>query len=113
MLRLCRNISTLGVILILLAGCQGTTPTIDPNLIMTQAVQTAFATLKQTPITISRASTTTPVPSATLSMRTPPALPPPFTASSLNPLDTPHAYVSDTCQYLMYRAYASKTHHCT
>src|SRR5258708_19402199 len=91
MLRLCRNISTLGVILILLAGCQGTTPTIDPNLIMTQAVQTAFATLKQTPITISRASTTTPVPSATLSMRTPPAFPPPSTPTASPPLIPPHS----------------------
>jgi hypothetical protein len=32
--------------------------------------------------------------------RTPPALPPPFTTNVLNPLDTPHIYEADTCQYL-------------
>jgi hypothetical protein len=32
--------------------------------------------------------------------RTPPALPATFVASQLNPLDTPHTYIADTCQYL-------------
>src|SRR5262249_43117929 len=32
--------------------------------------------------------------------RTPPALPPPFVAASLNLLDKPHSYIQDGCQYL-------------
>ena len=44
--------------------------------------------------------TETPLPTATMPPRTPPALPPAFTTSVLNPLDTPHTYVADTCQYL-------------
>jgi hypothetical protein len=32
--------------------------------------------------------------------RTPPALPDPYETSLLNPLDTPHTYIQDTCQYL-------------
>jgi len=41
----------------------------------------------------------TPAPTAT-ALRTPPALPAIFVASSLNPLDTPHTYIQDSCQYL-------------
>jgi hypothetical protein len=32
--------------------------------------------------------------------RTPPALPPAFQTGALNPLDTPHTYITDSCQYL-------------
>lgn len=32
--------------------------------------------------------------------RTPPALPATYQSSYLNPLDTPHTYIQDTCQYL-------------
>lgn len=41
----------------------------------------------------------TPAPAAT-AVRTPPALPGTFVAAQLNPLDTPHTYVSDPCRYL-------------
>ena len=47
--------------------------------------------------------TPTPSPSATLTVtpvRTPQALPSPFITGLLNPLDTPHTYIRDTCQYL-------------
>ncbi|HSG29483.1 MAG TPA: M2 family metallopeptidase, partial [Candidatus Krumholzibacterium sp.] len=41
-----------------------------------------------------------PSPTPTMAPRTPPALPPVYTSTVLNPLDTPHTYVVDTCQYL-------------
>lgn len=41
----------------------------------------------------------TPVPTAT-PVRTPPALPSPFSTDLLNPRDTPRTYQTDTCQYL-------------
>ena len=41
----------------------------------------------------------TPLPTAT-AIRTPPALPAVFQSGELNPLDTPHTYIADTCQYL-------------
>lgn len=63
---------------------------------MTQAVGTAMAGL----VTPTPLPTETPLPTATLPPRTPPALPPVFTTGILNPLDTPHTYVVDTCQYL-------------
>ncbi len=41
------------------------------------------------------------IPTATpTAVRTPPALPSGFTTGALNPLDTPHTYITDTCQYL-------------
>ena len=86
---------------ILLAACQPAAPTVDLNAMMTQAVQTALATLQPPSATATRVSTKShPTATATLASLTPPALPPIFKASSLNPLDTPHTYISDTCQYL-------------
>jgi len=80
---------------ILLSACQPTaaTPTVDQGAIMTQAVATAMAQYA-TPT-----STLTPVPTAT-AVRTPPALPGVFTTTMLNPKDTPHTYIADSCQYL-------------
>lgn len=43
--------------------------------------------------------TATIVPSPTISP-TPPVLPPVFQTNRLNPLDTPHTYLTDTCAYL-------------
>ncbi len=82
---------------VLLSACQPTAaiPTVDQGVIMTQAVATAmaqYATLTPTP-------TLVPVPTATV-VRTPPALPGVFTTASLEASDTPHTYVSDSCQYL-------------
>jgi peptidoglycan/xylan/chitin deacetylase (PgdA/CDA1 family) len=67
--------------------------------LMTQAVQTALAGL----VTPTPLPTETPLPTVTLPPRTPPALPPVFTTNVLNPLDTPHTYMDDTCQYLQDR----------
>jgi len=90
-----------GVTLIVLglAACQAASPAIDINVQLTEAVSTAFASMQQTQAASTPIPSETPVPSPT-AMRTPPALPPVFVASSLNPLDAPHPYITDTCQYL-------------
>ena len=64
---------------------------------MTAAIETAFAQINITTATL--APTETPIPTATV-QRTPPALPPAFTTTVLNPLDVPHTYIQDSCQYL-------------
>jgi hypothetical protein len=81
-----------------LASCapQAAAPTPDLSAALTQAFETALANLQPT---------TSPVPSETplpppTAVRMPPALPATFVAGQLNPLDTPHTYIQDTCQYL-------------
>lgn len=71
-------------------------PTTDVGIALTQAYETVVAQMQptQTPL-----PTETPIPTATVP-RTPPALPGVFSTSQLNPLDTPHTYIQDTCQYL-------------
>jgi hypothetical protein len=82
---------------ILLTACQpASAATPDINIALTQAIQTAFAHLQPTATPV---PSETPIPSPT-AVRTPPALPATFEASQLNPLDTPHTYIQDTCQYL-------------
>ncbi|HJQ15325.1 MAG TPA: polysaccharide deacetylase family protein [Anaerolineales bacterium] len=82
---------------LLLPACQpAPAATPDINAALTQAFQTAFAQLQPTATPI---PSETPIPAAT-AVRTPPALPETFVASQLNPLDTPHTYIEDTCQYL-------------
>ena len=94
------SLSSLFVLLtILFTACQPgtpTSPTPDINAALTQAFQTAFAQLQPTATAL---PTETPIPPPT-AVRTPPALPATFAASQLNPLDTPHTYIEDTCQYL-------------
>jgi hypothetical protein len=82
-----------------LSACQpapASAPTPDINAALTQAFQTAFAQLQPTGTPV---PTDTPLP-ATTAVRTAPALPGTFVASQLNPFDTPHTYIEDTCQYL-------------
>lgn len=67
------------------AGAPATAPT--PSL-----TATAAGTPTQTP-------TPSQIPSAT-AVRTPPALPAVFQTKLLNPLDPPHPYIQETCQYL-------------
>ena len=94
------SLSSLFVLLtILFTACQPaapTSPTPDINAALTQAFQTAFAQLQPTATSL---PTETAIPPPT-AVRTPPALPATFAASQLNPLDTPHTYIEDTCQYL-------------
>ncbi len=69
-----------------ISACSAATPTQE------MVPPTETATLTPVP-------TETPTPTAT-AIRTPPALPATFQAGQLNPLDTPHTYIQDTCQYL-------------
>ena len=98
-----KNLHRLTSLLLLLsfqlAACQPARPSASPpdmSVALTQAFETALAALQPTGTTV---PSDTPVPSAT-AVRTPPALPGTFVASQLNPLDTPHTYITDTCQYL-------------
>ena len=83
---------------VILAACQPGASSVDVNAQITVAVQTALASIQQTK-TASAVPTETPLPSPT-ALRTPPALPAAFKTNSLNPLDTPHSYIQDSCQYL-------------
>jgi len=100
-----RTFSTLLLFAVITATCAPAAtpqPTPDMDAALTQAVATIFAGATQTagyvpPIT------ETPAPTATITPdpnRTPPALPDGFSTTLLNPLDTPHTYVSDSCQAL-------------
>lgn len=82
--------SSLGLqlILLLLTACAGAprstaTPSLSPTAINTPA---DTATASQVP--------------STAVLGTPPALPAVFKTKLLNPLDPPHTYIQDTCQYL-------------
>jgi hypothetical protein len=78
--------------LFLLVGC--TSVTTLPVLPTIPATLLPSATFTLTP-------TNSPTPSATATaIRTPPALPGIFQTALLNPLDFPHPYIQDTCQYL-------------
>lgn len=85
---------------VILASCAPQPPALTPDMsaALTQAVQTALAHLQTEP-TASATPTETPVPSPTIA-RTPPALPTTFVTSQLNPLDAPHTYIEDSCQYI-------------
>ena len=94
--RLFLHLILLAVILAACAPSASPSPTADISSALTQAFGTAFAQLQPTNTPL---PTETPIPSPT-AVRTPPALPSTFVAGELNPLDTPHTYVQDTCQYL-------------
>ena len=85
---------TLSLVALLLAGCQPQPATPNPNIVMTAAFETAMAQISNPTETPAPVPTETPIPTATIP-RTPPALPPVFTTSALNPLDTPHTYIQD------------------
>jgi hypothetical protein len=70
-----------------LAACSSIQPT-------PEATATSLPSSTPSPL-----PTATPVPTAT-AIRTPPALPAVFLSGELNPLDAPHTYIPDTCQYL-------------
>ncbi|HSL47392.1 MAG TPA: polysaccharide deacetylase family protein [Anaerolineales bacterium] len=93
--------SLLLLLTILLAACQpAPAATPDMSVALTQAFETALAGLQPSATPLSNE---TPVPALSptaVAARTPPALPATFVASQLNPFDTPHTYIEDTCQYL-------------
>ena len=95
----------LGLVVALLAGCSPSTPppptAADPAEALEEAMATIQAGFTQTAEAIppTEAPTETAIPSPT-AVRTPPALPGVYQSPVLNPLDTPHTYISDTCEYL-------------
>jgi hypothetical protein len=94
-----RIIISLSLLTVIVAACApsaDSAPTPDLSIALTQAYGTAVAQLQPTSTPL---PTNTPVPTATVP-RTPPALPVFFSTGSLNPLDTPHTYIQDSCQYL-------------
>jgi hypothetical protein len=100
--RLPRILTTPILFSVILSACSSATtspaPTFDINTASTQAVATVYAQETQTAQALPTA-TNNPEPTLT-APRTPPALPAGFTTSLLNPLDTPHTYMQDACQYL-------------
>jgi hypothetical protein len=88
-------LSSLLLVAVLLAACQpkATAPTPDNNAIMTEAVASAMAQLATPTFTV------TPEPTAT-AVRTPPALPALFQTNLLDAINTPHTYITDSCQQL-------------
>ena len=97
-------LSTLLLLAVFAAGCAPAAtpqPTPDLNAALTQVVSTLQAggtqTAQAVPPTAAPTETPSPEPTA---VRTPPALPAGFSSTLLNPLDTPHTYVQDTCQAL-------------
>lgn len=78
---------------VIVAGCVGTP--------LPTATWIPTATL--IPPTETPTVTPSPIPPTATPIRTPPALPETFQSSILNPLDIPHPYVSDTCEYLKNR----------
>ncbi|MEP7133633.1 MAG: polysaccharide deacetylase family protein [Chloroflexota bacterium] len=94
--RLFLSLSLLAILLTACASPAAPSPTPDMSVALTHIYETVVATYQPTATSI---PTDTPVPSPT-AVRTPPALPTIFIAGQLNPLDTPHTYIQDTCQYL-------------
>ena len=72
------------------------------EIAVTNAVATMLAGLTPTPEPPTpSAASATPEPTATqLLSLTPPALPEVFISDLLNPMDTPHAYIENQCEYL-------------
>jgi len=72
------------------------------EIAVTNAVATMLAELTPTPEPPTpNAASATPEPTATqLLSLTPPALPEVFVSDLLNPMDTPHAYIENQCEYL-------------
>jgi len=84
---------------LIVSACAPAAPAVDIGVKMTQAVETAVAAMVATQSALTPVATATPIATPTVP-RTPPALPAAFTTNALNPLDTPHTYMQDSCQYL-------------
>jgi hypothetical protein len=77
-----------------LAGCAGAAaPLASPTASATLAPSATFT------LTPTDSPTSTLIPTAT-AIRTPPALPGVFQTALQNPVDPPHTYITNTCQYL-------------
>ncbi len=90
----------LALLAIVSTGCARATPTPDISVQLTQAVQTAFAAIRQTQTAIVHPPSETPTVAAATANQTPPDLAPTFTTNLLDPASTPHTYIQDSCEYL-------------
>jgi len=86
-----RFLATLGLFAVILASCSPIAA--SPTLSLPPAP------LLPSPTAPAPTETSTPTPTPT-AVRTPTALPGVYQSPYLNPLDTPHTYLTDTCQYL-------------
>jgi len=88
---------------VLISSCSAANPSapaIDIDAAQTQAVATIYAGITETAIALIPVTpSVTPVPTRDPN-RTPPTLPGQFTTTLLNPLDTPHTYIQNQCEYL-------------
>ena len=89
----------------IIAGCSSSAPNqpvLDMEIAVTNAVATMLAELSPTPeppTPITVTGTAEPTATQILSL-TPPALPDEFISDLLNPLDNPHGYIANQCEYL-------------
>ena len=102
------------VILLMIASSScSSQPIDDPGMAATYAFNSALLTatyalsmelatqVTDTPNIVDvQTITETPLPPTPTIVRTPPDLPQMFTSAYLNPLDVPHTYINDVCQYL-------------
>lgn len=94
-----RSLSVVFLCALGVSGCTSAGPPADANPQLTQAVATALASILGTQAASAPTPTTIPIATPTVA-QTPPALPAPYVSSYLNPLDTPHSYVQDQCEYI-------------
>jgi len=92
-----RLLTSVALAAVLLSACLSAPQANSTGIAQTQAFETALAQLSVP--TSTPAASATPLPTATVP-RTPPALPGPYQSSLLDPWNTPHTYLNDTCQYL-------------
>ncbi len=96
-MNLFRKLVAVIIIIFVLAGCAAPlTPTAAPSAL-------PDATTTPLPATSTPEPSATPLPPTPTALRTPPALPGVYQTSLLNPLDAPHTYITDTCEYLKAR----------
>ena len=90
--------------LLLLSACGPGKAALAEQTAVAEAInQQVLAMQTQAALALTPTITLTPTPEPTAAptpLRTPPALPGTFQSGLLNPLDTPHTYISDTCSYL-------------
>jgi polysaccharide deacetylase len=89
----------LSALVLLSTSCQPPAPSVDINAQVTQAVQTALVSIRQTQTAAIAPPTETPAITPTAE-RTPQALASVFTTSLLDRFVTPHTYIQDDCEYL-------------
>jgi hypothetical protein len=99
-----RFLAALGLLAVVLAACSAVTPTPPSDYPTIELTDYSTTQLPNYPTTQLPNYPTTQLPNypttTPTAIRTPPNLPGVFTTGLLNPLDTPHTYITDTCQYL-------------